>query len=324
MQGERPSRPSSKDGCSLEPPDDAWDLISRCWAQETNMRPGIAEVCSLLAGVGVVPTPAGSGQPAVASLVVPPPSTPPHRPVPLPRTSSPPSVAALPGVELGSNALTKYPSPTLKQLHFAAPPRTRLNNVKPSALLNPFYEKESIRAEMAVPTPSAPLVVTSSAQPYIHSEAGRPKDNGSNAVYPQAKALYTCGCLYLHVGTVQTMNGVQIPPRTQARLALQRARSLRSWTERANGGMSRSQAVRLEVCTPFISSTGLCALTSRTVAPLNYLKVLQSEDGGMMPILFQAKALFACGCPSLHVGAVQAVDEVQILHPPRTQTRSAS
>jgi hypothetical protein len=134
------------------------------------MRPGIAEVCSLLAGVGAVPTPAGSGQPAVASLVVPPPSTPPHRPVPQPRTSSPPSVAALPGVELGSNALTKYPSPTLKQLHFAAPPRKRLSYVKPSALLEPaFYEKESIRAEMAVPTPSAPVVVTPSAQPYVHS-----------------------------------------------------------------------------------------------------------------------------------------------------------
>jgi hypothetical protein len=333
------------------------------------MRPGIAEVCSLLAGVGAVLTPAGSGQPAVASLVVPPPSTPRHRPIPLPRTSSSPSVVALPGIEPGSNTLTKYPSPTLRQLHFAAPPRTPPNNFKPSALLNPFYEKESIRAGMAVPTPSAPVIITSSAQPYVHSVdryvhgaplhnvreeeeedispvtswylvnedsedsendedivAGRPKDDGSNAVYLQAKALYTCGCPYLHVGTVQAVDGVQIlrPPRTRTRLASQRARSLRSWTVTASGGRSRSQAVRLEVCTPFISSTGLSALTSRTVAPSNYLKVLKSEDGGMTPILFQAKALFACGCPSLHADAVQAVDGMQILRPPRTRTRSAS
>jgi hypothetical protein len=80
----------------------------------------------------------------------------------------------------------------------------------------------------------------------------------------------------LHVGAVQAVDGVQIlrPPRTRTRLASQRAKSSRSWTMRESGGRSRSQAVRSEVYTPFISSTSLCVLNLRTVAPSNYLQIL--------------------------------------------------
>jgi hypothetical protein len=61
IQGERPSRPSPGNGCSLEPTDEAWDLISRCWAHESDARPRMAEVCSLLAGA-----PASTGTPGPA------------------------------------------------------------------------------------------------------------------------------------------------------------------------------------------------------------------------------------------------------------------
>jgi hypothetical protein len=61
IQGERPSRPSPGNGCSLEPTDEAWDLISRCWAHESNARPRMAEVCILLAGA---PTSTGTPRPA--------------------------------------------------------------------------------------------------------------------------------------------------------------------------------------------------------------------------------------------------------------------
>jgi hypothetical protein len=63
MRGERPSRPSPVDGCALEPTDDAWDLISRCWAHESDARPEMAEVCSRLTEAQVASTSAGSPQP---------------------------------------------------------------------------------------------------------------------------------------------------------------------------------------------------------------------------------------------------------------------
>jgi hypothetical protein len=127
-------------------------------------------------------------------------------------------------------------------------------------------------------------------------EAGRPKDDGSNAVYLQAKALYACGCPSLHVGAVQAVDGVQILRilRTRTRLALQRARSSRWCTGRASGGRSRSQAVRSEVRCTFLLSGTLCTLTSRAVAPSNFLKVLENEYDGMKPVPFEAKAISAC------------------------------
>jgi hypothetical protein len=62
MRGERPSRPLPADGSMLQPTDDAWALISRCWAHESYARPKMAEVCGLLAGANAVPTSAGSSQ----------------------------------------------------------------------------------------------------------------------------------------------------------------------------------------------------------------------------------------------------------------------
>jgi hypothetical protein len=64
MQGERPSRPLPGDKCSLEPSDDAWDLISQCWAHESDARPEMAEVYSLLVGTVAVPSSGGSSQSA--------------------------------------------------------------------------------------------------------------------------------------------------------------------------------------------------------------------------------------------------------------------
>jgi hypothetical protein len=64
MRGERPSRPSSGDKYSLEPSDDAWELISRCWAHESDARPKMAEVCSLLIGAVAVPSSGGYSQSA--------------------------------------------------------------------------------------------------------------------------------------------------------------------------------------------------------------------------------------------------------------------
>jgi hypothetical protein len=64
MRGERPSRPSPMDECALEPTDDAWDLISRCWAHDSDVRPEMAEVCSLLAGAYAAPTSLGVSLPA--------------------------------------------------------------------------------------------------------------------------------------------------------------------------------------------------------------------------------------------------------------------
>jgi hypothetical protein len=61
MQGERPSRPSSGNGCSLEPTDETWSLISRCWAHDSGARPTMAEVCNW--NWLAVPTPAGTSRP---------------------------------------------------------------------------------------------------------------------------------------------------------------------------------------------------------------------------------------------------------------------
>jgi hypothetical protein len=47
-------------------------------------------------------------------------------------------------------------------------------------------------------------------------------------------------------------------------------------------------------------------------------------DGRIMPVLFRAKAVLACECPSPHAGTVQTADGVQILRPPRNWERSAS
>jgi hypothetical protein len=55
MQGKRPPRPSPGNRCSLEPTDEAWDLISRCWAHKSDARPKMVEVCSALAGEPATP-----------------------------------------------------------------------------------------------------------------------------------------------------------------------------------------------------------------------------------------------------------------------------
>jgi hypothetical protein len=47
-RGERPSRPVDGAGCIFPPSDDVWAIITRCWAQECEIRPTMADVCTSL------------------------------------------------------------------------------------------------------------------------------------------------------------------------------------------------------------------------------------------------------------------------------------
>jgi hypothetical protein len=55
VRGERPVRPSmhTPGGYMLEPPDDVWDLIMRCWSHDCEARPPIADVCASLENTAV-------------------------------------------------------------------------------------------------------------------------------------------------------------------------------------------------------------------------------------------------------------------------------
>jgi hypothetical protein len=46
--GERPSRPLAGDPGVLEPSDEVWDLITRCWSTLSTSRPLMYEVCEAL------------------------------------------------------------------------------------------------------------------------------------------------------------------------------------------------------------------------------------------------------------------------------------
>jgi hypothetical protein len=47
-RGERPPRPVNGAGCIVPPSDNVWALITRCWAQECEIRPTMADVCTSL------------------------------------------------------------------------------------------------------------------------------------------------------------------------------------------------------------------------------------------------------------------------------------
>jgi hypothetical protein len=266
MQGECPSRPLPCDGCSLEPTDEAWRLISRCWAHDSGARPTIAEVCSLLAEAQATPTSTGTPQPAsdpiTRALVI----------YNVARTFIYIKIAPVATtVILAQPVLQPVPTVALEQDGSNSSDLDNKDSPVPS--LKTFGRPSSKDLDSdGDPCPqSGPASACGDAHARsLIADVARSTSDVSSAQVHQAVALETCGCLSSHVGTVQAADGVQIlrTPGTRMGLASQRARFSRSSAVRAPiGGGSKTQSVRLEVCALFIFLTGMCVLTFRTVAP---------------------------------------------------------
>jgi hypothetical protein len=138
-----------------------------------------------------------------------------------------------------------------------------------------------------------------------------------------ARALEACGYPSPHAGTVQGSDGLDtVSPENPNDVGFAKGeilgiikRSSDTWRfQRANGLLG---------CTYHSHRIGgpVCTLTFCTGAPSHYFIEI---DGRVMPVLFRAKAVLDCECPSPHTGTVQAADGVQILRPLRNRERLAS
>jgi hypothetical protein len=54
VQGHRPERPSSTTAGVVEPSDRIWDIITRCWDQDADRRPQMAEISEAIRDIMVV------------------------------------------------------------------------------------------------------------------------------------------------------------------------------------------------------------------------------------------------------------------------------
>jgi hypothetical protein len=236
MQGERPSRPSPLNGCSLEPTDETWNLISRCWAHESGTRPTIAEVCNSLAA----PTSAGTSRPP-----------------------SEPIICALAIYNVAHVYIDTMTAPVTSTGLLAQPvlPRggrrsgpawwagltARLKTRKDRQDGGGPYDPENGNSPVSDSITSWCLLsedsksggdpcsgseldvsVDARARSFVEDVDDRSMtcttmtSDELDSLALQAKALYACGCPYPYVGTVQAADGVQIlrPPSTRMRSAL--------------------------------------------------------------------------------------------------------
>jgi hypothetical protein len=216
MQGERPSRPSPRNGCSLEPGGEAWDLISRCWAHESDARPGMTEVCRLLAGAQAAPTSTGAPPPAsepitCASVIY-----------NVARTSI--DITTAPVAAAGILA-----QPVLRLVPVVALGQEGGDPCDPgdrdSPVLKPITtwclpNEDSESGGDPFPVPASSVGGDALARTVVEDVDGRgmtrPTSEESNPLIHQVKALYACGCLSPHASPAQAAEGVQPmhPPRT--------------------------------------------------------------------------------------------------------------